>query len=134
MNPLQKADQLIADRMESACRAQMAAGPEGCGCAVLLTAQGNLYSEIFMIQGNPHSGVFMPWDDDGWEERLLEQLSPKGDTVVEYVLILPFVVPGLKLVNLLMELHPHNMETRVLLPKPGDPRYRPLRDFQPPKR
>lgn len=132
MNPLKKADPVIAERMMEEFRARMAevSGECGCapgeyGCTVLLTAQGNLCSAVF---------PFNVEEERAAEERLLEQLSQKEDTEVAYVLCLPGIIPPWWLRKLLPELDPRNMETRVLLPQEGDPRYRTIRECQPPKK
>lgn len=130
MNPLRQADSAVAGRMMEEYRKRMAEVPEGCmpgeyGCTVLLTAQGNLYSEVY------------PFTDEGAkaaDERLLEQLAQKGDTEVAYVLCMPAILIPWWIRTLLPELDPRNMETRVLLPQEGDPRYRTIRECQPPKK
>lgn len=130
MNPLKAVDPRIADRMMDELKARIAEAPgeygptpEDYGCTVLLTAQGNLYSEVYINAEQREA-----------EERLLELLSQKGDTEVEYVLCLPLLAPACWMVKLLPELHPHNLETRILLPQEGDPRSRTIRECQPPKR
>lgn len=130
MNPLKQADPAVAARMMEEFKTRLAEAPgaygrtmEDYGCTVLLTAQGNLYSEVFLNNDVMEA-----------EKRLLEQLTQKGDTEVEYFLCLPFLVPSWRMLKLLPELDPRNMETRVLLPQEGDPRYRTFRECQPPKK
>lgn len=132
MNPLKKADPGIAARMTAEFQARMAEVPGGCGCTpgeygctVLLTARGNLCSTVFPFNNEEERAA---------EERLLEQLAQKGDTEVAYVLCKPGLVPPWWLLKLLPELDQRNMETRVLLPQEGDPRYRTIRECQPPKK
>lgn len=131
MNPLKKADPAIADRMMEEVRARMAEVPGGCGCAsgeygctVLLTARGNLYSEVYPMVTEKEKAA---------DERILAQLAQKGDTEVAYVLCMPGIAIPWWIRTLLPELDPRNLETRVLLPQEGDPRYRTIRECQPPK-
>lgn len=118
---MNEVDQIIADRIVKEAKARMTAVPEGFGCTVLLTTQGNLYSE-----------AIPQIDGDAWEERLLEQLSQAGDTEVEYIFCYPFGVPTRRLGKLLPELHPHNREAAVLgRSLQGGYLSRPLRTFLP---
>ncbi len=128
MNPLKKADPAIADRMMEEVRVRMAevpGAPGAYGCTVLLTAPGNLYSEVYPMVTEKEKAA---------DERLLEQLAQRGDTEVAYVLCMPGVAIPWWIRTLLPELDPRNLETRVLLPQEGDPRYRTIREWQPPKK
>lgn len=132
MNPLKQADPVSAERMMEEFQARMAEAPGRCGyapgeygCTVLLTVQGNLYSEVYPMENETARAA---------DERLMEQLVQKGDTEVSYVLCMPGVAIPWWIRTLLPELDPRNMETRVLLPRGGDPRYRTIREWQPPEK
>lgn len=125
MPHLIKADPVIVDRMKEEATARIAEVPEAWECTVLLTAQGNLYSEVEF--------------QEGWlecEERLLARLSQAGDTEVKYFLSWPGNVPSWRMRTGLPELDPRNWETGVLgyFPEGDCYMYKPLRSFQPPKK
>ena len=131
MNPWKQADPVSAERMMEEFRVRMAETSGRCGyapgeygCTVLLTAQGNLYSEVYPMEIETARAA---------DERLMEQLVQKGDTEVSYVLCMPGIMIPCWIREGLPQLHPHNMETRVLLPQEGDSRYRAIRELQPPK-
>lgn len=119
----EKAAQRVVDRLMGEAKAQMDAAPGACGCTVLQTARGNLYSAVHLTEA----------ECVGREELLLERLAQAGDTEVEYLLCLPLLVPSWRMLKLLPLLDPRNGETRVIIPGEGEARSRTIRECRPPK-
>ncbi len=120
---MEKADQRVVDRLMGEAKAQMDAAPGACGCTVLQTARGNVYSAVHLEEA----------ECVGREELLLERLAQAGDTEVAYLLCLPLLMPSWRMRKLLPLLDLRNGETRVIFPGEGDARSRTILECRPAK-